>query len=253
MSRPVGRVTRGTTGSNRLRRVDRWITHLAGREIRSADSPLSVDLGFGSAPTTTAQWQHTLRGINPASRVVGIEIDRERVAAAAGIITAIHGGFEIPTDRRPLLIRAANVLRQYPLDEVASAWHLMSSRLAAGGWLIDGTCDEQGRLAAMLSIDATGQPVWFTVSVRLAGLQAPSQVAARLPKALIHDNVAGSGIHGLLEAMDRNWAAAPRWGARQRWIHMASNMRAQGWAVRDSPNRWRLGELTVTWEQVAPA
>ncbi len=253
MNRPVGRVTRGTTGSNRLRRVDRWITHLAGREIRSADSPLSVDLGFGSAPTTTTQWQHTLRGINPASQVVGIEIDRDRVAAAAGIITAIHGGFEIPTRRRPLLIRAANVLRQYPLDEVASAWHLMSSRLAAGGWLIDGTCDEQGRLAAMVSIDATGRPVWFTASVRLAGLRTPSQVAARLPKALIHDNVAGSRIHELLEAMDRNWMAAPRWGARQRWIHMARTVREQGWAVRDSQNRWRLGELTVAWGQVAPA
>lgn len=253
MNRPVGRVTRGTTGSNRLRRFDRWITYLAEREIRSDASPLSVDLGFGSAPTTTAQWQRSLRRVNPASQVVGIEIDRDRVAAAAGIITAVHGGFEIPTDRRPLLIRAANVLRQYPLDEVTSAWHLMSSRLAPGGWLIDGTCDEQGRLAAMLSIDATGQPVWFTVSVRLADLHTPSQVAARLPKALIHDNIAGSGIHELLEAMDRNWAAAPRWGARQRWINMARTMREQGWAVRDSPSRWRLGELTVAWEQVAPA
>ena len=71
MNRPVGRITRGTTGSNRLRRFDRWITYLAEREIRSDASPLSVDLGFGSAPTTTAQWQRSLRRVNPASQVVG--------------------------------------------------------------------------------------------------------------------------------------------------------------------------------------
>ena len=130
MNRPVGRVTRGTTGSNRLRRFDRWITYLAEREIRSDASPLSVDLGFGSAPTTTAQWQRSLRRVNPASQVV----DRDR-PGPGGCSRNHHRrprGLRDTTDRRPLLIRAANVLRQYPLDEVTSAWHLMSSRLAPG-------------------------------------------------------------------------------------------------------------------------
>jgi hypothetical protein len=75
-------------------------------------------------------------------------------------------------------------------------------------------------------------------------------VAARLPKALIHDNVPGHRIHDLLADMDRAWHAAPRWGARQRWIAMAGTLR-EDWQVRDGVGRWRLGEFTVPWEQVA--
>lgn len=250
MNRPVGQPTRGTTGANRLRRFDRWIGHLAAARLRTTATPLAVDLGFGANPATTLQWQRSLREVNPATRVIGIEIDRDRVAAAQATITAIHGGFEIPTKGKPLVIRAANVLRQYPTDEVAPAWELMARRLAEGGWLVEGTCDEQGRLASMLSIGTDARPAWFTVSVRLAGLDHPSQVAARLPKALIHSNVPDTPIHRLLRDMDHAWDAAPRWGARQRWIAMAQSLSSLGWAVRDGPSRWRLGELSVAGEQL---
>jgi hypothetical protein len=209
-----------------------------------------VDLGFGADPTTTQQWQRSLLPINPSVEVVGVEIDKDRVAAARDRITAIHGGFEIPTTGSPLLIRAANVLRQYSRDDVAQAWRLMSSRLAPGGWLVDGTCDEQGRLTAMISIDADGSPRWFTISCRLQGLQQPSQVAARLPKALIHENVPGTPVGRLLRDMDQAWAAAPRWGARQRWIAMADAL-GERWPVRDGVSRWRLGEFTVGWDALS--
>lgn len=241
--KPVGQVTRGTTGTNRLRRFDRWIAHLAGPQLRTG-SPLVVDLGFGASPTTTLEWQRSLHRLNAEISVVGVEIDPERVAAADGLITAVRGGFEIPTADRATVIRAANVLRQYEVAEVRHAWEMMSSRLTPYGWLIDGTCDEQGRLTCMLSLDAHG-PQWFTISVRLAGLQRPSQVAARLPKVLIHENVPGSAVHELLRDMDAAWDRAARWGARQRWIEMAGALRDR-WQVRDDPRRWRLGELTVT-------
>ncbi len=240
--RPIGQITRGTTGSNRLRRFDRWIAHLCSRELRRG-SPLAVDLGFGSTPTTTVEWQRSLHRLNPRVRVVGVEIDPNRVAAAKPVIEAICGGFEIPTESAPLVIRAANVLRQYDVSEVAGTWATMQSRLASGGWLIDGTCDEQGRLAAMLSIDASG-PQWFTISVRLAGLERPSQVAARLPKALIHNNAPGRAVHALMTDLDRGWERAARWGARQRWMEMTAALRER-WDVRDGPARWRLGEVTV--------
>ncbi len=248
MTRPVGTPTRGTTGSNRLRRFDRWIAHLAGRQLRHG-GPLVVDLGFGADPTTTLEWQLALHSLNPGIRVVGVEIDQERVARARGVIEAVRGGFEIPTEQRPLVIRAANVLRQYDHSEVTAAWALMRSRLAPEGWLIEGTCDEQGRLTSMVSLNPHG-PQWFTVSCRLAGLDYPSQIAARLPKALIHDNIPGTAIHALLADMDREWERAPRFGARQRWIAMAGAL-AQRWEVRDGPGRWRLGEFTVPWEKVS--
>ncbi|MEZ5185169.1 MAG: class I SAM-dependent methyltransferase [Candidatus Nanopelagicales bacterium] len=250
MSRPVGQATRGTTANNRLRRFDRWIAHLVAIPLRSADSPLAVDLGFGTTPVTTLQWRSSLRTINPATEVVGVEIDKSRVDSARGTIPAIVGGFEIPTPRRPLVIRAANVLRQYPREEVEPAWARMAARLDTDGWIVEGTCDEHGRLAAMISIDAQARPAWLTLSCRLAGLDRPNQVAARLPKALIHANVPGTAIHRLLADMDRAWESAPRWGARQRWITMAESLRGT-WQVRDGVNRWRLGELTVPWEHFA--
>jgi hypothetical protein len=101
----------------------------------------------------------------------------------------------------------------------------------------------------MVSLDAEG-PRWLTLSCRLAGLQQPSQLAARLPKALIHDNVPGTGVHALLTAMDLEWERAPRFGARQRWTAMAQALPAR-WQVRDGRARWRLGELTVPWDVVA--
>jgi hypothetical protein len=207
-----------------------------------------VDLGFGADPRTTLEWQRSLRTLNPRIRVVGVEIDPQRVDRAQEMIEAVRGGFEIPTDTAPTVIRAANVLRQYDRDEVESAWALMCARLAPGGWLVEGTCDERGRLAAMVSLDAAG-PRWLTLSCRLAGLQRPSEVAARLPKALIHDNVPGTRVHALLAAMDCEWERAPRFGARQRWTAMAQALAAR-WPVRDGRGRWRLGELTVAWEAV---
>ncbi len=88
-----------------------------------------------------------------------------------------------------------------------------------------------------------------------AHLARPSQVAARLPKALIHRNEPGEPIHSLLADLDREWErAAPQgvFGPRQRWIATARGLREAGWPLGDGPARWRLGELTVAWSVVAP-
>ena len=62
--------------------------------------------------------------------------------------------------------------------------------LAPGGLLEEGTCDELGRIASWAGVAASG-PDTLTISLRLQGLDAPSVVAERLPKALIHRNVPG--------------------------------------------------------------
>lgn len=255
---PVGRVTRGTTGTNRLRRVDRYLTTLP--VLRSSPSPLVVDLGFGARPWTTLELAARLARAAPAVRVLGLEIDAERVAAARDSeregVSFAFGGFEVPTpdDERPVLVRAMNVLRQYDEAEVPAAWARMASRLASGGLLIDGTSDEVGRVASWLDIGADG-PERLTVSLRLAGLDAPGVVAERLPKALIHRNVPGERVHGLLAALDEAWTrAAPLsvYGPAQRFVATAESLRAAGRPVLGSAARWRLGELTVPWSEVAP-
>lgn len=265
--RPLGVVTRGTTNPNRLRRFDRWIVHRAGAALRRHPDGVVVDLGYGASPVTTLELADRLEtAVGRPVRVVGLEIDPERVAAAQPFVRPQvefrRGGFEVPLPgrARPLVIRAANVLRQYDEAEVPAAWQAMASRLAPHGLLVEGTCDELGRMATWVTIPAlaapgTVVPESFTLSVDLRFLDAPGRVAERLPKALIHRNVPGERIHALLRALDQAWQhSAPHgvFSPRQRWRAAVEQLAAEGWPVRDGPARWRLGELTVPWSVVAP-
>ena len=255
---PIGQVTRGTTGTNRLRRIDRWIAQLPA--LRRATDPLVVDLGYGASATTTLELHSRLARARPDVEVVGIEIEPSRVAFAAqsarpGVSFAL-GGFEVPlpAGRSATVIRALNVLRQYDETSVMDAWRLMISRLQPGGVLVEGTCNEVGRVASWVDASAAG-PSSFTVSLRLADLTAPSVVAERLPKVLIHRNVPGERIHRYLSDLDRQWQVhAPLgvYGPSQRWVAVAAALREAGWPVLGGRARWRLGELTVAWEAVAP-
>lgn len=255
---PVGRVTRGTTGVNRLRRVDRYLTTLP--VLRGAASPLVVDLGYGARPWTTLELAERLRSSAPRVRVLGLEIDPERVDAARAAerdgVRFAAGGFEVPTpgDERPVLVRAMNVLRQYEEREVPEAWARVGARLAPGGLLVDGTCDELGRVSSWIDVTAEG-PVWFTISLRLQGLGSPSVVAERLPKALIHRNVPGEPVHDLLRALDEGWARCSPlgvYGPVQRFVAAVEHLAAAGTPVLGGRTRWRLGELTVPWSMVHP-
>ncbi|MFC7309428.1 class I SAM-dependent methyltransferase [Streptomyces monticola] len=254
---PVGTVTRGTTNPNRLRRMDRWIAAVHGAALRRDDAPLAVDLGYGAAPWTAVELLNRLRAAAPAVEVVGIEIEPARVAAARPYerdgLTFRHGGFEVPTDRPPALIRAANVLRQYDEEQVAAVWRRLCGRLAPGGLLVEGTCDEIGRRHVWVALGPEG-PRTVTFATRLGSLDRPSDLAERLPKALIHRNVPGEPVHAFLRDFDRAWAAAApyaSYGARQRWIRTVRDL-ATDWPVTDRAGRWRQGEVTVAWGALAP-
>ena len=260
VSRPVGAATRGTTNPNRLRRMDRWITATHAAALRRAVAPVAVDLGYGAAPWTAVELLARLRAIRPDAEVVGVEIDPERVAAAAPYaregLAFVHGGFEVPlpAGRRPVLIRAANVLRQYEEAEVAAVWARLRARLAPGGLLVEGTCDEIGRRHVWVALGPEG-PRTVTFAARLGSLEHPSDLAERLPKALIHRNVPGEPVHTFLTEFDRAWAAAAPFSslsARQRWIRTVGALRAAGWPVTDGPARWRQGEVTIAWGALAP-
>lgn len=254
---PIGSVTRGTTGTNRLRRNDRWIARSPA--FLKAAHPLVVDLGYGASPTTTLELHERLAKVRSDVEVVGLEIEPARVARGVaamrpGVSFAL-GGFEVPLgERAATVIRALNVLRQYDEAEVVGHWHRMVSRLEPGGVLVEGTCNELGRVASWVDVSAEG-PQSFTVSLRLSDLARPSVVAERLPKVLIHRNVEGEAVHSLLVELDRHWAvAAPlsTFAPSQRWIAAVDGLRAAGWPVRGGRSRWRLGELTVDWAAVAP-
>jgi hypothetical protein len=279
--RPDGEITRGTTNPSRLRRVDRWITQAQQAVLRARERPLIVDLGFGASPVTTVELYRRVRAVAPDAEVIGLEIDPERVAAARRRLAAQRaagdelpglsfavGGFELPVERRPALVRAFNVLRQYQEEQAWTAWSRLRAGLAAGGVLVEGTCDEIGRRAVWVTLPALpapGQPggsrgaALVTFSARLASLDRPSDLAERLPKALIHRNVPGEPVHAFLRDFDRAWdRAAPQvaFGPRQRWLAAVASL-SDGWPVLRCPpcggrGRWRLGEVTVPWAALAP-
>jgi len=213
-----------------------------------------VDLGYGATPVTAVELHGRLRAVRADVEVVGLEIDQERVDAAQPAaregLSFRRGGFEL-AGLRPLVVRALNVLRQYEEQPAAEAWDRLRERLAPGGLLVEGTCDEIGRRAAWVALDADG-PRTLTLAAHLPTLPRPSELAERLPKALIHHNVPGRPVHDLLAALDDAWdRAAPHapFGPRARWTAACEALVWPGVDVR----RARLGELTVPWSTVAPS
>jgi hypothetical protein len=238
--------------------MDRWILATQAQRLRRAADPLVIDLGFGASPVTTLELAARLAPVRADLRVLGLEIDADRVAAASVVaappgLDFARGGFEL-AGRRPVLVRAANVLRQYPEPAAAEAWRVLRAGLAPDGVIVEGTCDEIGRLGTWVLLDGAG-PVSLTLAAHVASLARPSQLAERLPKALIHHNVDGQPIHQLLRCFDRAWDASATlspFGPRQRWVAACGRV-AEEWPVIGGRTRWRLGELTVDWPAVAPA
>jgi hypothetical protein len=255
-ARALGLPTRGTTNANRLRRMDNWIaTQLSDRLVNASD-PLVVDLGYGQSPVTAVELLARLRPVRPDIQVLGLEIDPGRVAGAKPAenaqLTFERGGFEL-AGRRPAIVRAANVLRQYPEEAVTGSWRIMQDQLSAEGVIVEGTSDEVGRRASWVLLDRD-RPVSLTLCCKVDAIERPSELAERLVKALIHRNTRGNRIYDLLRAMDAGWdrhAPLASFGPRQRWQAMAASV-AENWPVLSTVQRHRLGELTVTWESVAP-
>ena len=163
------------------------------------------------------------------------------------------GGFEL-AGYRPQLVRAFNVLRQYDVDQVEEAWQTVCSRLAPGGFFVEGTCDELGRRAAWLLLDAHG-PRTLTLAWDPFDVARPSDIAERLPKILIHRNVPGEPIHELLQAADEAWDHAAGWapyGPRVRWRMARAALADAPFNIHPVRRRLRDNVLTVDWESVAP-
>lgn len=253
--RAEGVITRGTTGINRLRRIDRHSLRepVVLAALRGDPRPLAIDLGYGDRPVTTLEWAGRLRAVAPRIGVVGLEIDPERVVADRDGVIFRRGGFEL-AGLRPTVLRAINVLRQYPEEAVEPAWARLLGGLRPGGVLIEGTCDEIGRLCTWVTLTDEG-PRTLTLAWDPAAIERPSDLAARLPKALIHRNVPGRPIHELLRAADHAWEAAAGltpFGPRVRWRAALASLAAAGLPVEVPRRRLRDNVLRVPWAHVAP-
>lgn len=252
---PIGTITRGTTGFNRLRKVDRWVFYHPElhQKVRphAVAAPLAIDVGYGDSYTTTCEWAWWLRRINRHISVVGLEIDPSRVLPPRDGVRFERGGFEL-AGYRPHLVRAFNVLRQYDVTQVPDAWSMVCGRLAPGGVFIEGTCDELGRRASWVLLDRRG-PVSLTLAWQPWDVAKPSDVAERLPKILIHRNIPGQKIHSLLQLCDDCWDKTnglAAFGPRIRWRETQKLLREHLPIPR--PRLLRDNILTVPWSVVEP-
>ena len=144
--KPEGQSTRGKTASNRLRRVDNFIllfepSLLSRTDDLFADS-LFVDLGYGFDARTTLESAVRFRRLNPTLKILGVEIDKERVEAAlpfADDKTFFRlGGFNLPMmdGERVRLIRTFNVLRQYDEKDVLPAYERLAQYVIPNGLML---------------------------------------------------------------------------------------------------------------------
>ena len=95
--KPIGVITRGTTGINRLRRFDRWCFHHSRIQslLDSTDTPLVLDVGYGASHTTTVEWGRWIHRMHIDATVIGLEINPERVLPPQGGVSFELGGFEL--------------------------------------------------------------------------------------------------------------------------------------------------------------
>ena len=277
--KPEGQATRGKTASNRLRRVDNFIllyepSLLTRTDDLFADSRF-IDLGYGFDARTTLESAARFRRVNPNLKILGVEIDKERVEAAlpfADDKTFFRlGGFNLPMkeNEHVRLIRAFNVLRQYEEKDFAPAYERLAQYVLPGGLMIEGTSNPYGSIwcanvvrrtlesDSLLSNSqkqASGvQNLWgfealvFSTNFRL-GFDV-EEFQTILPKNLIHHVIKGEPIYDFFEAWKRSakeTSAMKAYGAKQWFVASAESLAQKGYRI--NLHRKFLSKGYMIWE-----
>ena len=242
--RPVGNVTRGTTNPNRMRRVDRWLTGPQAWRLRGANDPLVVDLGYGASPATAVELFERLSAIRADVRVVGIEIEPERVRQARALerpgFSFELGGFELPVAGPPGAGAGLQCAAAVRGSRRPAIWR-RAGPLGPGRPVHRRHLRRNGRRVTWVALDAE-RPLSLGLSMRFGSFRCLGRRRAAAESAHPPER-AGREDYCFLQAMDKAWLeAAPlaSFGNRQRWTAMCRALRDGGWPVQDGPSRWRL-------------
>ena len=291
LEKRIGQATRGKTASNRLRRVDNFIllyepSLLTRTDHLFADS-LFVDLGYGFDARTTLESAARFRRVNPDLRILGVEIDKERVEAALPYEddkTFFRlGGFNLPLQQGETvrLIRAFNVLRQYEEKDFIPAYEKLTQYLLPGGLMIEGTSNPFGSIWCANVVRKTNSddvtlseakslrhrsmetlrslyPLGVTTEWNFEALVFSTNFRSGfdveefqtiLPKNLIHRVVAGQPIYEFFEAWKR--AAAETSAAKaygsKQWFALAAENLVQKGFKIDLHRKW-LSKGWMIWK-----
>ena len=259
--KPQGIITRGKTARNRLRQVDNFMLLYEPGLLARRDASLFVDLGYGAEAFTTLESAARFRRLNPDLRILGVEIEPERVAAAlpyADERTFFRlGGFNLPLEPSESVraIRAFNVLRQYAEADVQPAWEQLARYVQPGGLLIEGTSNPTGAIwaANLLRRIDTGwrqEALVFFTNFNL-GFD-PLEFQTILPKNYIHRMVPGQPIFDFFTAWKASVAETSplqTWGLHQWFIAAADALARRGYRL-NLRRKW-LSRGWLIWEQPA--
>ena len=271
---PEGLPTRGKTASNRLRRVDNFILLFEPSLLTRTDGlfadAMFVDIGYGFDARTTLESAPRFRRLNPQLKILGVEIDRERVENAipfADEKTFFRlGGFNLPLKEgeQVRLIRAFNVLRQYEEKDFIPAYERLAQYVLPGGLMIEGTSNPFGSIwganvvrkidhvtlrepTGDRRVSRTGEfeigdwrfeALVFSTNFRMRFEVEEFQTI--LPKNLIHHVTRGEPIHDFFEAWKQSAAetsAMKTYGTRQWFIAAAERMIEHGYRI-DTRRKW---------------
>lgn len=269
-SKPFGQPTRGKTAPNRLRKTDTFLAVAYPEFVRHLPG-LYVDLGYGAYPFTSVETLARLRRLNNRLRVLGVEIDPQRVADAQPFarpgLEFRRGGFNLPlkSGERAAVVRAFNVLRQYSEADVQAALAALETALTPNGLLIEGTCSPDGRLMTFNLYQKSNEGVGAgdlsslrrTMLVFAPSLHSdflPRQLQAVLPKNFIHHAEPGGLIDEFFAAWHKSWQRARAQGRDVRQVFYHSALRLMdhyGYEVARRPALLKRGFLCLgpTWPQ----
>jgi len=282
--KPLGQTTRGKTATNRLRRVDNFILLYEPSVLTRTDSLFTdsffVDLGYGFDPRTTLESAERFRKLNSNLRILGVEIDKERVETAlpyADEITHFRlGGFNLPLESGETvrLIRSFNVLRQYEEADFAPAYEHLAEYVLPDGLMIEGTSTPFGNLwcanlvRRMESKSLLLENRQHTTSGHLAvGVQKwklealvfstnfhsgfdVEEFQTILPKNLIHHVVKDEPVYDFFEAWKQSAAetsSAKVFGLKNWFVAAAKSLAQKGYKI--NLQRKFLSKGYLIWEQ----
>jgi hypothetical protein len=204
-----------------LRLLDRWLIQteleLLSHRTGALGRSVAIDVGVGERAFTTRELRENLAPFGLP--VVAVEVDPARARAAAALgLEVIEGPFEALGDRDvpARLVRAMNVLRGYPVTQVARARRSLGAPLLDGGLLVEGSSDGVGSaLGARVFRKRRGQleDEGLLFATDFSRGFAPILFRDVLPRDLRRSVRPGEPIHDFFVAWTLAWSEA-REGSR---------------------------------------
>ncbi len=184
----MGRQTRGKTKPHRHLMWLKWLELRFNQSNEFCDRSI-IDLGYGEKPYGVTELFDATRVFSPPPTIIGIESAEHRHRQAIALdhpeISFVFGTGDALAHCQPSpkIIRALNVLRQYPPEEVASIRTLWLQACPIDALLTEGTTDRDGDALAMWC-QSRQEPRSLTFGVSGRRGFAPNQLMAVLPNDL---------------------------------------------------------------------